>query len=121
MRIEIELSDLAAQMFGEDPALKIQACVEKEALRLWYIERSKPKERKPVGRPALNVEDRRLKELIGTLQTIYLKLQDQLGLDFATIHGESFARLEALIGAKDLKGLEAFVLEEPWIKKWRRR
>jgi hypothetical protein len=87
--------------------------------KLEHLERSKPRARKPAGRPFDSPETGRFKELVHMLQPIYVKLRESFGEDFERVHGEDEKKLEALIQAKDLEGLEEFEKKKPWIKrKW---
>lgn len=121
MKLEIEISDLAAQMLGEDPRWRIEQLVEHEALRLYHIERSKPKpaEHRPPGRPRLDEHTKQVRDLGGRLKEIFLKRKSQLGeRTFNSMLGVIFQRLLDAIEADDLEALLLMEKERPWTRKW---
>ena len=120
MRIEIEISELARQMFGESLVNTAQDCIEREAERLWHIARSKPKERdrKPLGRPPLSMDERRFRELSELLLSVYQKRMEQLGEEFEPTLGPGYQELRNAIDAHDLATLVRIEQEKPWQKRW---
>jgi hypothetical protein len=115
MKLEIEISELAERMLGEDAPSKVSALVEQEALRLWHIERSKPKAKKPVGRPAQTPEQKMATALGGQLREVYARLKSMYGPDYEKAFGEQEAKLEELIEAQNLNGLIEMNTEQPWV------
>lgn len=117
MKLEIEISELAAKMLGEDANAKISALVEAEALRLWHIERSKPRAKKGVGRPSLSPEEKMVRQLGFQIREIYAKLKSLYGPDYEKAFGEQEAKLETLIEAQDLDGLIQMNTAQPWVRR----
>jgi hypothetical protein len=120
MKLEIELSELAEHMFGEEPARKVQDVVEREAQRLWHIERSKPKPKdlKPAGRPRMTQEERELRELAARLRSVFQKRRVFLGEEvFNRVLGGAYTELESAIERGDQTKLLEIEASKPWIPK----
>jgi hypothetical protein len=120
MRVEVELSERAEQFLGPNQAQTLARLAEKEALRLWHIERSKPKERavRPVGRPRLSPQVKKAREIADWLGRVYITLQERFSkAGFEEMHGEDYARLRKATAEDDLDTLLGFEKEKPWQKK----
>jgi hypothetical protein len=113
--IELELSELAWGM----SASTMEQALEKEALRLWHIERSKPRERdpKPLGRPRKSQQDKAVEELAEVLTSIYLKLQAVYGTGFDTTFGTQMEHLRTAVANKDFEALQEMLRLKPWTKR----
>lgn len=109
--LQIELTELAEQ-YIQDAADAVEV-LNKEALRRFYIARSKPRERKPVGRPPTREFNQRAE----TLREIYRKLRKMLGTEFEAIYGQQVADLEAVISAQDMDKLTVIFDTQPWLRK----
>lgn len=120
MKIEIELSARAERFLGSKHSETLANLAEKEAQRLWYIERCKPKERpvRPVGRPRLTPETKKAREIAEVIGRVYLDLRGQLANEaFERRHGDDFRRLREAIVKDDLDVLLGFETDVPWLNK----
>jgi hypothetical protein len=117
MKIEIEISELAERMFGDRAKRILEQVAQDEAMRLWHIERSQPKDKRAAGRPRLTDDEKLIRALGLQLRGIYLRLKELYGPDFEKAFGEQEAQLEKLIEEKDLDGLVKFNTEHPWIRR----
>lgn len=117
MKIEIELSERAEQFLGPDHSEAVAKLAEKEAQRLWYIERCKPKEHlvRPVGRPRLTPEKNKAREIAKFVGHVYVELRQQLSPEgFEKRHGDDYRRFQAAREKDDLDTLLGFEKEVPW-------
>lgn len=117
MRVEIEISELAEQMLGDNLKSKIEQLVVNEAMRLWHIERSKPKEKQPVGRPRQSDNEKMVRALGLTLRGIYKRLKELYGPDFEKAFGEQERVLETAIEDGDLDSLIKINTDQPWVRR----
>ena len=120
MKIEIELSQKAEQFLGPNHSETLVKLAEKEAQRLWYIERCKPKERpvRPVGRPRLTPEAKKAREIAQVIGRVYVELRGQVGNEaFERRHGDDYRRLREAIAKDDLDVLQGFERDVPWQNK----
>lgn len=115
--MELDISELAERMLGENPARRIQELVEREALRLWHIERSKPKAKKPPGRPRLSDQEKAARQYATNLRAVYLRLKELYGESYQTAFGAQEAELEEAIEAGDVAKLVWFHNTQPWVKR----
>jgi hypothetical protein len=112
-----ELLEAAAGDAGTNVQAYIQALVTKEITRLYHIERSRPRERKPVGRPALGVEQKQVRELGRDLLGVYLKLRELHGADYEAAFGAQQREVEAAMESGDLETLMFYHAEQPWVRR----
>lgn len=124
--MQITLSQFAEEVFEKaginDLPGYLTLLIEREAKRLWHIQRCKPKELKepkPLGRPGLSVEAKRVRELGDTLKGIYLNLKQFYGPEYEDNFGEQERLLEDAIGRNDLGFLNQMLTQQPWIKRRR--
>jgi hypothetical protein len=118
MKLEIEISEQTLEMLGDNPTLKLQQLAEKEALRLWHIKRSQPKEKAPVGRPKLDDTIKQCRMYAEQLRGVFNRLREFHGPElFQTAFGQLDAELEQAIEINDLDTLLRFHTEQPWVRR----
>jgi hypothetical protein len=122
MRVEVELSERAELFLGPNHAEALAKLAEREAWRLWHIERSKPKERpvRPVGRPRLSPQVKKARELAAWIGGVYIVLQERFSKEgFETMHGDDYRRFQKATAENDLDTLLEFEKGTPWQNKSR--
>lgn len=123
MELKLQISDFAKEVFEReqlDPEAYVCELAEREAKRLWHIQRCRPKpkeEVKPVGRPRTSVIQKKVAELGDTLREIYLKQKEFYGTEFEQYFGEQERTLEEAIKNLDLDTLVWFQQKQPWVKR----
>ena len=116
MEITVYIPDESVELLEEGPLKVAQELVDKELLRRWHVKRSKPRERKPIGRPPVN---KRLRELVSQGNQMFQKLQQIAGVDFNRVYGIYFAQFDALCKAENVIALEDFLERRDWQRRGR--
>lgn len=117
MKIEVEISEKGERFLGPNYSEKVAKLAEKEAQRLWHIERCKPKTRpvRPLGRPPLAPEVRKAREIARIVGGVYIDLRRTLGNEaFERLHGADYRKLTEAIAHDDLSTLIDFEKGAPW-------
>jgi len=115
-----ELFERAAEKAGMSLEAYVRAQINQLGLKLWHIERSKPKSKappNPPGRPRLSSEEKSLRDLASYLNSVYTKLKQLHGADYEAQFGEQEREYLQLIENKDLTGLSEFSKEQRWQKR----
>lgn len=124
MKLELDISEFAEKIFLAEGVVDMGAflstLIDKEALRLYHVHRSRPKPPelvKPVGRPRQTPAQKRVKELGDILREVYLKQREFYGDEYEQHFGEQERILEAAIEAENLEVLMEFQTTQPWIRR----
>lgn len=97
-----------------------QMILEKECQRLYYVERSQPKDKRPPGRPNIAPDIKKCKEIAGKILPIYIRKREVFANDpaaFTEVYGEQEDKLKKAIDENDLQTLLWFDRVQPWVKR----
>jgi hypothetical protein len=119
-----EPSAFALEIFAKDGIENVERFVyeliEAEAKRRWHIQRSAPKMKDaalPVGRPAVGVKTKRVRELGEALRAIYLRLKELYAEEYTALFAPQEEAMEAAVLTEDLDTLTRIMREQPWNKR----
>jgi hypothetical protein len=123
----VDISEEFAELIGRnselEPAAYAQTVLDKEAKRLFHVERSKPKTReaKPIGRPSISPRQKKVKELAELLRGVYQKKKEFYGVEYEGLYKAQETALEEAIAEESLEKLQLFIDTQPWVlRKWDR-
>lgn len=85
----------------------VQRLVDRECLRLWHIERSKPKAPPPE-------RDRELEHLTADLRLIYSRLKSLYSSDYERLYGLQERIWQEMVERRQVDDLREFWNRQPW-------